>query len=240
MSVVIFNISIHRKVKTTTTIIRRLANNNNTAAAATTTTIVRQCFHSQPWCTRGRGNGQTNLVPSGFVTNISKSLARERMDRVENITVRSTHHISSSLIFSDQTLKPEPETKQPYGGGSMGEEKSDEKARSINKQIFALGRDGKWKGILTLYKEGKQHFNAVNHSIVMSQLGRIRQMRKDDPLFKTFLDDLAANFHTGGIAWIAKARTLATIVHAIAKMGLASNSSAMKIMRLADNCDTVD
>ena len=134
--------------------------------------------------------------------------------------------------------KREPKTKRPNDSMRGPTLPVDEKAKSINKQILKLGRDGKWKDILVLYKEEKQHFNAVNHATVMSQLGRIRQMRNDDALFEAFLDDLSAKLYSSGIAWIAEVRALASIVHAIAKMGLKPNASAMKIVRLVDDCET--
>ena len=238
MSIVSFNISSKMR---TATIVMRLA---NTAATGS------RCYHSQLLCTRGRG--PTNLIPSGLLTKFSGSYAREgmdRMDRMESITF--TRRISSSSIFSDQISKPEPETRRLYGSSECGAKPDKKatakstataksKARSINKQIVTLGRDGKWKDILILYKEEKQHFDAVNHATVMSQLGRIRQMRKDDPLFKAFLDDLSAKLHPSGIAWIAKTQTLANIVHAIAKIGLKSNSIAMKIVRLVDDYETAE
>lgn len=74
----------------------------------------------------------------------------------------------------------------------------------------------------------------------MSQLGRIRKVRKDDPLLRAFVDDLREKLHTDGIAWIGNARPLMTIVHAIAKMGLNSNSSAMTIMQLVDHGETAE
>jgi hypothetical protein len=46
-------------------------------------------------------------------------------------------------------------------------------AISINTEIVALGRDGKWKDVLSLYEDQKEHFYTVNHATVMSQLGRI-------------------------------------------------------------------
>ena len=180
------------KVKTIT-VIRRLA--------YTTTATGSQCFHSHPWlCSHVHGQA-VNLFPSGMLTKISGSFTGARTDHINST---STHHISSSLVFSDQTSKLEPETKGPDGSSERGA-KPDGKARSIYKRIVALGRDGTWKDILILYKEEKQHFNAVNqHATVMSQLGRrIRQIRTDNPLFKAFLDNLIAKLYSSGIAWIA-------------------------------------
>ena len=45
---------------------------------------------------------------------------------------------------------------------------------------------------MNLYQQQKQDFNASNHVTVMSKLSRIRQMRKDDPLFEAFLADTNA------------------------------------------------
>ena len=71
----------------------------------------------------------------------------------------------------------------------------------------------------------------------MSQFGRVRLIRKDDPLFESFLDDLSAKLHDDAFAWLGKSpQGLANIVHAIAKMKLSvkGNSSAMSIMRLLE------
>ena len=116
-------------------------------------------------------------------------------------------------------------------------------AISINKNIVALGRDGKWKDILSLYEDQKEHFCPVNYATVMSQLGRIRHMRKDDPLLKKFLADLSTKLHENGIKkWLPETRHVANIVHAIGKFRLPPNcnSSAMEIMRLVQEQETVE
>ena len=108
------------------------------------------------------------------------------------------------------------------------------KAIKISKNISELGKAGNWKEILYLYQEQKHGINAANFAAIMSQLGRIQGMRKDDPLFESVLDELSTKLHDRGIAWQGtNPRQLATIIHAIAKMKLPTkdNSSAMKIMR---------
>ena len=190
-------------------------------------------------CSHGRGPG--NLFASTGsrlpVMMISGSFAHGRMARVESM--RFSRHISSSSIVANKTFKPEADRReQPTGSGSGA--RYDDKSRSINNQIVALGRDGKWKDILILYQEQKQHFNSVNHATVMSQMSHIRHVRKDDPLMKAFLDELSARIHTRDMAWIGSARVLATILHATAKIGLKSNSSATKMMRLFDHCETAE
>ena len=61
-------------------------------------------------------------------------------------------------------------------------------AISINKEIVALARDGKWKDILSVYEDQKEHFYPADYATVMSQLVLIRHMRKDDPLLRVYQD----------------------------------------------------
>ena len=156
----------------------------------------------------------------------------DRMGSSSTPMAAFTRHISSVLTF--QTTKQEPQRPK------HGKAEADAKSRSINKQLIALGRDEKWKDMLMLFKEQRQHFDAINYSTLMSKLGRIRQVQKDDPLLRALVYDLSEKLHTDGIAWMGNPRTLATIVHAIAKMGLGSNLSAMKIMRLVDHGETAE
>ena len=208
----------------TATIIRRLA-----AAAES------RSFSSKRWCCyhghgHGNGHGPVNLFPSMLLAPVmttSGSFAQGRMTSIESM--RSARHISSSSISADTISAPEPDKqKRPIIS----------KNGAINNQIIALGQDGKWKDIMILCKKQNQHFNGVNYATVLSQLSRIRNVRKDDPFFEDFLDDLTGKLHARGIAWIGKARTLATMVHAIAKMGLTSSSIAMKVMKLLDDGGT--
>jgi hypothetical protein len=115
-------------------------------------------------------------------------------------------------------------------------------AISINTQIIALGKEDRWIDILNLYQKEKQNFNAVNYSTVMSQLARIRQMPKDDPLFESFLDDLSAKLYECGINWLGDVRHLLTTVHAFMKMGLQPNrnSSVNQIMTFVAEAETAE
>jgi hypothetical protein len=42
-----------------------------------------------------------------------------------------------------------------------------------NKQILALGRNRKWREIISLYQEESAHYNNINYATTMSQLGKI-------------------------------------------------------------------
>ena len=218
----------------TATIIRRLA-----AAAES------RSFSSKRWCCyhghgHGNGHGPVNLFPSMLLVPVmttSGSFAQGRMTSIESM--RSARHISSSSISADTISAPEPDNRILPTGSESGT--SDEISRSINDQITALGRAGKWEEILILYKEQKKHFDSDNHSKVIVWMSRTPQMRKDDPMFEAFLDDLSVKLHTSGIAWIGSAHTLATILRAMAKMELNSNLSAMKVMQeLSDHCKTAE
>ena len=68
-------------------------------------------------------------------------------------------------------------------------------------------------------------------------------MRKDDPLLTVFLTDFSTKLQENGIKWLPGNRHVANIVHAIGKFRLSQNncnSSAMEIMRLVQEQQTVD
>ncbi|KAI2514298.1 endonuclease [Fragilaria crotonensis] len=105
-----------------------------------------------------------------------------------------------------------------------------------------LGRDGKWIEILSLYHAKKECFNHVNDATVMSQLGRIRHVRNDDPSLESFLYHLHIKLQGRGITWMGETRQVANIVHALGKIGMPQtlDSSAMKIMRLVGDSETAE
>ena len=176
-------------------------------------------------CLHGPGLPDVSL-PQSISIRTSGFFARERLDALRsNTTTKIPRRYFSSNRLQDRKR------------GAKGDENSRREKSSaiaINKSIIDLGRAGKWKEILGLYHEQKQYFNAVNHSTMMSQFGRIRHMQKDDPLFEGFLDDLSTKLDERGIAWLGKSpQGFANIIHAIAKMALPvkGNSSAMNITR---------
>eukprot|EP00978_Attheya_sp_CCMP212_P000690 scaffold1386_cov55-Attheya_sp.AAC.1 len=59
-----------------------------------------------------------------------------------------------------------------------------------NKKISELGRNRQWKEMLLIHEKEKEGFDNVNYATMMSQLGRIRFVDRQDPLFRAFLDDL--------------------------------------------------
>ena len=67
----------------------------------------------------------------------------------------------------------------------------------------------------------------------MSQLVRIRLMRKDDPLFHEILGNIDAKLHKYGIEWLEGAWKLSTLDHAVAKVGLQpqDNLCATQVMK---------
>ena len=182
------------------------------------------------------GHGMQNLSPSMLLAK-SESSAREGLVRSKRYRHTS---FSSNLMGQDSKLQPQPKTQQKEFDQTGFN--SNQKSISINKTIVLLGKDGRWKEILTLYQDQKQHFNAINHATVMSQLGRIRQIKKEDPLFGAFLADLNTNLHTHGIKWMGGVREVANIVHAIGKVGLpqTSNGSALNILRLAGDAEAAE
>ena len=113
---------------------------------------------------------------------------------------------------------------------------SNQSAVMINTALVALGKDGNWNEILSLYKAKKERFNYVNYATAMSQLGRIHQRHQidGDPSFNLLLDDLSKKFLVHGITWVEHGgvRVVANIVHAIGKLGLSKHASAMNILKV--------
>ena len=139
-------------------------------------------------------------------------------------------------------LKPDEEQRagqRGQRGATRGRgELEHHTAVNINKAIVQLGCDHKWKEMLSMYEKQKGSFSNINYATTMSQLGRIRSIRKDAPLLKAFLDDLSKKFDVHGFAWIGN-QGIANIVHAIGKMHLSSNDSAMRIVRRLEDDDNV-
>jgi hypothetical protein len=169
---------------------------------------------------------------------MSVSPARERLSVNQCMRFPQSRLVSSSSNFQVQKSPP----KTPNGRVRERDLPSYAISVSINKEIVELGRDGKWKEILNLYHERKEFFNPTNDSTLMSQLGRIRQVRNDDPLLELFLDHLNTKLQGRGITWMGDTRHVANIVHALGKMGMPKtlDSSAMKIMSLVGDCETAE
>ncbi|KAI2502636.1 RAP domain [Fragilaria crotonensis] len=100
---------------------------------------------------------------------------------------------------------------------------------------MALGKNGKWKEILTLYQDQRKWFNPINYSTVMNQLGRIPMVRRKHPVLGIFISDLSSRLNKRGIKWIGGTRLVANVIHAIAKLGLHGNDDAMQIVMLLED-----
>jgi hypothetical protein len=103
------------------------------------------------------------------------------------------------------------------------------KAIERNQKITQLGRQRKWKEILSLCEQESSEFDNVNYATTMSQLSRIRNMNRRDPVFTQFFDDLATDLVNKGVTWI-EVRQLANILHAIGKLQIKS-TPALSILR---------
>jgi len=101
-------------------------------------------------------------------------------------------------------------------------------AISTNKKLVELGKKKQWRQLLELAEKEQASFNNVNYATVMSQLGRIRSLNKEDPGFLALLQSLAAFIEERGLPWI-QARSAANIIHAIGKMDL-RNPSTKRIL----------
>ena len=125
------------------------------------------------------------------------------------------------------------EKRGQHGGARRHDKKEKlerDKAFKLNKEIVQLGRDQEWKRLLSLYQKQKENFNNINYATTMSQLAHSRSIRKDDPLLKAFLDDLSKQFDVHVFAWM-DTQGMANIAHAIGKMHLSGNDSAIRIVR---------
>ena len=170
--------------------------------------------------------------------NLSPYTSGTSLSSRERLRFPQSSLISLSSIFQVQKLLP----KQPIVRVTKRDLTSNAVSLSINKKIVELGRDGKWKEILSLYQEKKECFNPTNDATVMSQLGRIRHVRNDDPLLELFLCHLNTKLQGRGITWMGETRHVANIAHALGKMGMPQSldSSAMKMIRLVGDCETAE
>jgi hypothetical protein len=105
-----------------------------------------------------------------------------------------------------------------------------------NQKIVALGKNRKWREILSLYQEESTQYNNINYATTMSQLRKIRSVNKRDPSFIQFMDDLANVCEDKGLNWIG-CRQVANIVHAIGTMSLQSKG-AERIMEFVSQKET--
>ena len=85
-----------------------------------------------------------------------------------------------------------------------------------------------------LFVEQEQYFSPVNYATTMSQLGRIRAACWEDPKFLRFREALNLKLTQHGLKWLGSPRSVANILHGIAKTGRASDTTALHIVRLID------
>ena len=111
-------------------------------------------------------------------------------------------------------------------------------AIQINKDIVDLGNGKRWGEILDLFVQEKQFFSPVNYATVMTQLGRIPDVRREDPRFQKFLLTLNYEVMQNGLRWLQSPQVVANIFHAFAKMELSPNLAATQIvesLEMGDN-----
>ena len=162
--------------------------------------------------------------------------------------VSTTRDISSSSTdtphFSSASAPPPPPPRNKRRQRNNNHIYDQQKVAAIerNKQISLWGKQGNWKGILSIYEMESQHFNNVNYATAISRLQRISSNSSstlkhiiEHPTFQTFLTDLAFKMHhpNGGVQWIG-IQGLSNIIHAIAKMEMQStNESIQRIVSFA-------
>ena len=204
-------------------------------------TLVSQ--HSQHWrCSHGCG--LVEVSSSSILFDKCGPFSRGRTTRVcSTVFVGSRQYHGTSILERQKAASRKLKLKLKLKS-ELEQAEEDAKALTIpiKEQIIAFGNHDQWREILMLYKDQKQHFNASDFADVMSQMARIRQVRRNDRLFEAFLADLNAYLQEHGIKWLGGVRQLSTIVYAIARLGLKPerNSSANQIMTFVQGDETVE
>lgn len=132
-------------------------------------------------------------------------------------------------------IPPSTTPKKPKKTYTNAQVKNKKRLDAIdrNTRITKLGREGNWKGMLAIHHKEKRNFNHVNYAMTMSQLGRIRSIDRREPMFNTFLEDLAIQLNNRDPTWM-KARQISNILHATGKMRL-QGVPAKRIVQFVKN-----
>lgn len=141
-------------------------------------------------------------------------------------TTNSLFHDDIVVLYSSPKPSYEFESKQPSVVQPPRQEWKPKESPVVtrNKKIIALGKNRKWKEILSLYGEESNEFNNVNYATAMMQFGRIRSIHRNDPSFVQFVQEMSNAVEEKGLDWIG-IMGIANIVHAIGKMSLKSEAS---------------
>jgi hypothetical protein len=98
-----------------------------------------------------------------------------------------------------------------------------------NKKIVTLGKEQKWREILSLWENESEEYSDINYANTMSRLKTMPSLDKGDPTFVRFVDELATLIEDRGLHWIGP-RQLANIAHSLGKMELRKMQGSKRIM----------
>jgi hypothetical protein len=126
---------------------------------------------------------------------------------------------NTPIVSSVVPNKERPNTTNPTAKSSFAF------AKKINRRIIELGKKNDWSGILEIYQNDKEKFSYINYSTAMSQLGRIRSIRKDDARFEQLMLGIAEQLRNAATRKAWGAREMATVLHTVAKMQCKSQSA---------------
>lgn len=150
------------------------------------------------------------------------------------------------LLFQDRPTNPrsfssstELRNKQSANKKPSKTTLAEAKTREINSRIVSLGKNHHdWRGILELYRVERDHFNDINFATSMSQLGRIRSLRKDDTRLEELMVDIATHIaqrnHSAAAGGSWEPRAIANVIHSVARMRLKSDGARQLINTIVD------
>jgi hypothetical protein len=98
-----------------------------------------------------------------------------------------------------------------------------------NKKIVSLGKEQKWREILSLWENESEEYSDMNYANTLSRLKTMPSLDKGDPTFVRFVDELATIIEERGLYWI-NPRQLSTVAHSLGKMELRTMQGSKRIM----------
>jgi very-short-patch-repair endonuclease len=146
-----------------------------------------------------RSNGQafTHFQSDSF--SIWKYWAQTPRYRIRQISMST---------FSTLTA---PKAKEQKQGDS-------EASKRIISSIMSCGKKGDWMEILQIHQRTGEDFNAVNYSIALNQLSKIKTVRRQHPRLESLVEGVSVHLKGNPLEWIVRNKVMT--LHAIAKLRL--------------------
>ena len=174
--------------------------------------LIKFQFHSSPLFTHFEYNSNVGTASQLFNENVRNTRYFHQSSTLEH--ARAIHSKKSKTEALQQSI-------------------------TINNEIVAMGKHGRWKEILDLFIEQQQFFSPINYATALNRLGRNRLTRTDDPRFQAFMQSLHSNITQHGLKWFESPRDMANVMHGIAKTRLVKDTTASQIVRLIEEKDNV-